>query len=292
MSFAKRLLNVQFTLANGEFEGGGNQLNLAGLRVSCHIINTGGFMAGQMEMAIWGMSLSQMNQLATTGTGYLKMYNNKVQVFAGDEDAGTSLIWAGSIVTAQIDGQEQPNVCLRVMSLPGGFAQVQPANPLSIQGSGDAAQMLQQIANAAGFTGFENAGVNVKLSNPYYAGSLWQQMQKIAKDGGFDLVVDRGTICAVAPDSVRGGSIPRVAPPDLFPDVVMKGYPSFDQQAIVLTALYSPQVQYYGSVNVQSSIQSACGQWKVNRLEYLLDSRMPSGKWEMVIEGVHFPTVS
>lgn len=286
MTFARRLITVKFSLANGQFEGGGNELVISGLRVSCHILNTGGPMAGQLQMAIWGMSLSQMNQLVTVGPNYLQMYKNKVQVFAGDEDSGTSLIWAGDIVTATVDAKQMPNVCLRITSLPGAWLTVAPATPLSIQGSGDVDSMLKQLAQTAGFDGYESAGINAKLNNPYYAGSLWQQIQQIARDGGIDVAVDRGTLCAVAPGSTRDGVIPVVAPPDLLPDIIMIGYPEFDQVAIEVSALFSPAVQYYGSIEVRSSLQPANGTWKVNRLEYFLDANLPSGHWDMAIAGV------
>lgn len=278
-----RRIDVSFALVNGEFEGGGNTLTVRGLRVACHILNTGGPTAGQMELTIWGLTLSQMNQLVTTGAQYNRMYANNVQVFAGDDDNGTSLIWDGAIVTAQIDGQQMPAVCLRVVSQPGGFLTVQPATPLSIQGSADAGDMIKQIAGQIGY-GYESNGVTAKLSNPYYAGSVWKQLYKIAHDAGFEMVVDRKTICALVPGTPRQGDAVLIAPPALGGNMI--GYPNFDQTNIQVRALFDPAVSYYGTIQVLSEFQSACGLWMVNRLEYQLEARLPGGHWEMAIEGV------
>jgi hypothetical protein len=69
MSFVQRQLRATFRLTDGVFDGGGNSLTLSyPTRMSAHVTNMGGPASAQLELSIWGMSLSQMNQLTTLGT--------------------------------------------------------------------------------------------------------------------------------------------------------------------------------------------------------------------------------
>lgn len=62
MAFAQKLLTATISLVNGSFAGGGNSLTLSGLRMSAKIRNSGGLSQSFLEeLAIYGMSLSEMN---------------------------------------------------------------------------------------------------------------------------------------------------------------------------------------------------------------------------------------
>lgn len=279
MAFTKKLITVQFEMANGQFEGGGNTARVSGLRVSCLIVNAGQG-SGQAEISIWGLPLSMMNQLSTVGSQFKKMYQNKIAVLAGDAEGGQSIVWTGSIVYAYVDAQGMPDVVFRVSSLPAPYYAVKPIPPTSIKGSADAAQMMERLAGQMEMS-FENAGVDVKLSNPYYPGTAWTQAQQIAKHGNFNMGIDRGTMVIVARGKARQGETVLISP-----QTGMIGYPLFEQAYIIVTALYDPAVKYQGLVEVKSDLTPANGTWKVNRLEYQLESQVPHGRWNMVIEGV------
>lgn len=280
MAFAHKQISVTFELAQGEYSGGGNQHTVQGLRCMCHIVNQGGPAISTLELAIFGMPLSTMNQLSTVGRQAYKMYKNSIVVQAGDEATGMSVVFEGQIVNAYVDAQSMPQVCFRVTGAPGPYWAVKPATPISVAGSADASQLMSQLADKMGLT-FEDAGVKVKLSNPYYGGTLWTQMLQIAKHCGFNVAVERGKLAIVPPDKAREGGAVLISP-----KTGMVGYPAFIQANVVVYALYNPDVTYLGEIEVQSDITPACGHWKVARLEYELESEVPNGKWFMLIEGV------
>lgn len=280
MAFSQKLINVQFNLANGSFGSGkNNTATITGARVSCHITNTGGASNSNMEMAIFGLPLSMMNQLSTVGTQAYKMYKNSVTVEAGDA-SGMTLVFGGEIFSAFVDAQAMPQVCFRVMAAPGAFEAIKPATPLSIRGSADVAGMMQGLASQMGY-GFENAGVNLKLANPYYAGTAWKQAITIAKHAGIDMIVDRNVMAIVPPDKAREGEAVLMSP-----QTGMIGYPAFNQANVLIRALFNPSVKYLGAIEVKSDLTPANGKWKVNRLEYQLESMIPNGRWEMMMEAV------
>jgi len=63
-------LNVTFTKSdkNGKFaESGTNTVKLTGLRASAVVTKVGGVSMNSLNLRIWGMTLSKMNDLSTLG---------------------------------------------------------------------------------------------------------------------------------------------------------------------------------------------------------------------------------
>lgn len=278
MALAHKQLEVSFSLANGSFGGGGNTHTVRGARCMCHIECGTGPEISNMELAIFGLPLALMNQLSVCGNQYLKQYQNDITVYAGDDTIGMTLVFHGSIIQAFVDGQSMPQVCFRVTASPGAHWAVKPAEPISVKGSADAAGLIAGLAKKMGMT-FENAGVSVKLSNPYYGGTLWTQMMQIARHGGFNVAVENNNVAIVPPGKAREGGTVLISP-----ETGMVGYPAFVQANVLVYALYNPNVKYQGSVEIKSDLTPANGTWTVNRLEYELESEVPNGKWFMLME--------
>ncbi|MGX5803485.1 baseplate hub protein [Bradyrhizobium sp. Arg314] len=285
MAFSQKKITVQFELANGEFQGGGNTATVSGLRVSCKIVSTGNG-SGQAEISIWGLPLELMNQLSTLGSQLYQTYHNGISVLAGDDETGQNLVFVGDIIYAYVEAQAMPDVCFRISARPGHFSAMKPIPPISIRGSGDVAQMMKGLAGQMGF-GFENAGVNVKLANPYYPGTAMQQAIAIARHGNFTIGFDRGTMVIVQPGKARDGDAVLISP-----QTSMIGYPMFQEAGIMVRALYDPAVKYQGLIEVKSDLTPACGIWNVISLVYQLEAMMPHGKWEMVMDCVAQDAVS
>jgi len=277
-SFSEKQITVEFALASGQFEGGGNTATVTGLRVEAQIDATFGASNSSMTLAIYGMRLSTMQQLANVGPDWSARYRNGVRVLAGDVGGLQSLVFDGVAYLAYIDGA-QPNVHLRVLGAPGAFLAVQPASPISINGSIAASDLMSRLAADMGLQ-FQNAGVTARLSgSPYYYGSAWSQAYKIANDGGFDVVIDRGVMTIIARDGARDD-----APIDIGPTTGLVGYPSFSQNYIVVRCLFNPSIQVGSVINVTSSLTPACGKWKVIQYDLDLQAVVPGGNWFMTIQ--------
>lgn len=286
MAFNKKRINVRFDLANGQFEGGGNTYLASGLRISANILDLGAPGNSQAQLAIYGLPLSVMNQLSTVGTQINKMYKNGVAVEAGDDEQGMTLVFHGVIVTAFVNAQSMPQVCFYVMAMPQAFYAVKPVEPTSIDGAADAPQLMQEFAGQMEVA-FENFGVKAKLASPYLPGTTWSKALSVARAGGFDMIMARKKLSIADPASTRPGSIL------ISPQTGMRGYPAFNQAAVLVEALFNPVVEYMSEIEVRSDLTPANGSWKVNRLELNLESETPQGKWFMLMEAVPLlPTVS
>jgi hypothetical protein len=279
MSFTEKKITVQFNLANGSFgDGKNNTATVTGLRCSANIDATGGVSSNAMQLAVYGLPLDLMNQLSTVGTQLNAQYVNSITVEAGDDQTGMSVVFGGRIFNAYVDGNNQPNVPFRVQGSPGTFYSVKPATPLSIRGSADAAGMMSNLAGQMGL-GFENNGVSVKLSNPYFGGSPWTQAMAIARHGNFDLIFEPNNMVISPRGQPRQGDAIVISP-----DTGMVGYPQFSQNFIIVRTLFNPAVKQLSLVEVQSQLKPANGKWQVKSIFYELESQTPNGKWFQVLE--------
>jgi hypothetical protein len=277
VSFSQKLINVSLDLASGEFQGGGNSAMLSGLRVTCHISVTGGPTQSEAEVAIYGLPLSMMNQLSNVGAQYNKSLPNGITIYAGDAEMGMNLVFAGQIFTAFVDARGMPEVAFRVLAKPGYYDKIKPADPISIQGAADVSGLMSQIAGKMGL-GFEDAGVKVKLANPYFPGTLMMQAAQIAEHAGIEWIVDKGTLAIMPAGKPRAGGAVLISP-----QTGMVGYPLFNENEVIVQSLYNPAVQYGGLIEIKSDLTAANGTWIVRSLDYYLDSLVPRGKWFMVV---------
>lgn len=284
MSYSEKEIDVTFDLAQGEFEGGGNRATVTGLRVMATITKRVGYEQSMAEISIYGMPLPLMNQLANVGNRWGQAYLNGITLSAGDSQ-NKNTVFAGQIYMAFVDAQAstvagaQPQVCFRVSATPGYYQKLIPSKPVSIQGSAKVAAMMKNLASQMNY-GFLNNGVTAVLSNPYYPGTPWQQANQISKDAGIEWFIDNDTLVIQDPENPRAGETVVISP-----ETGMIGYPAFNTNQVIVTALFNPYVQMMGLIEVQSSLTAANGKWIVQDLIYQLESQMPRGRWLMTITG-------
>lgn len=284
MAFTRKRIDVGFSLAQGQFEGGGNSATITGHRVTCLIDQAGAPSMASAAIAIFGLPLSLMNQLTVLPTDLRATGQNFVTISAYEEGSKPSLVFKGTITSAFVDARSQPDVAFRVEALAGLYQAVAPAQATSVQGSADVAQTMQQIAQRAGLQ-FEGNGVNVKLSNPYYWGSAYQQLRLMAEEAGVQFTIDRDVAAIWPSRKTRQGGGAQISP-----QTGMVGYPAFTSSGIDVVTTFNPQVQYGGLITVQSDLTPACGQWSVIHVVHELETEIPKGRWFSIISASRLAT--
>lgn len=278
MALTQRLINVIITLASGTFkESGTNTLTLTGHRVSAKCLKAGTPYLGTLQMSIFGMTLSVMDQLSTLGMILAAIPRNIVTVMAGDA-AGVSMVFSGTILQAWIDFDAMPSVAFHIEAQTIGAEAVIAADPASINGSADVSEFMEGIAKKIPNCSFENNGVDQKLSNPYFYGSIKSQAQACADAAGINWTVDNNVLAIWPKNGFRGGAVPVIAPPTLV------GYPSYGPYSIILKTIFNPAVRFGSLIQVESSLPRATGKWRVFKLDHNLDSLVPGGQWFTIIE--------
>jgi hypothetical protein len=302
-SFSQKLLNFSFTLASGSagnqpstFSGtnNSNSVSIAGHRARCRITNAGAPAGSTAEISIYGMSQSLMNQLATLGIAVDSISKNSVIVSAGTGQAGGSasaasaasspasgfpVVFGGTIFFAYGDYGDMPNVPFKMIAQGGLFNAVQSVAPSSFTGPTSVATIMQKFASQLGVT-FENNGVTAQLSNPYYPGTILQQIYQIAEHANVHAqLVDGGTKLAIWP--IGGSRTSQTNIPLISMDTGMIAAPTFANYGwMVVKMVYNPDVVFYGNIQVQSEdVPQANNTWTVYKLDLALDTLLPDGDW-------------
>ena len=274
MTFTQKHLSVDFTLATGNFQGGGNSHSAKGLRITAEIVKAGGISQGAANVSIYGLPLSVMNQLSTYGNVLTTTGRNSITVSAWEDGQPPTVVFMGTITAASMDGQAQPDVPFHVEAFVGAYENAKPVQPTSQPGSQDVAGLMGTIAQKAGLQ-FENNGVSVKIQNPYLSGTAIQQMHALAEMARVEHLVDNGTL-AIWP---AGKSRTAAGTTTISPQTGLVGYPLFNSQGIIVRTLWQPTLAFGQVINVQSEIPAACGPWSVYKLTYAMASMMSNGPW-------------
>ncbi|MGI4763828.1 MAG: baseplate hub protein [Janthinobacterium lividum] len=273
MSFTQKHLQFDFSLAYGNFGSGGNSYSVKGLRAHVEIQKAGGVSLSAANISIYGLPLSVMNQLSTFGKVLTDQGRNHITVSAWEDGQSPTVVYVGDIYTAFMEGQAQPDVSFHVEANVGLYAQAKPVQPTSQPGSQDVAALMSTMAQKAGFA-FENNGVNLKIQNPYYPGTAMQQIKALVEHAGIEHIMDNGTLSIWPAGSNRSGD-----PVLISPQTGLVAYPTFNSQGIIVRTLWQPTLDFGKLIQVQSSIQPACGTWRVYKLTYSLASETPNGPW-------------
>jgi hypothetical protein len=278
MSFTRKCLDVELTLKSGTFSGGKNTVYLKGHRISAHVLQPGAPGMGQLQAAIYGIPLSDMNKMTTMGRQFALREANSIKLYAYEEGAPPSLVFAGTIFEAWADMQAAPSVCFRVAAHAGGAGAVKQVDPTTMSGSVKVADVMKQVCQKGGWQ-FENNGVDAVLNNPYLPGSAFRQAISVMKATRCLMTIDKDTLAIWKPGGSRAGQIPLISP-----QTGMVGYPRYRQVAVDVTTLYLPTIQFGGKIKIQSDLTPACGEWSVVYVEHELESELPNGKWFTIIQ--------
>jgi hypothetical protein len=279
MTFVNRLLNASFQLTPGagptQFaESGTDTAMLEGLRMSAKVSSQGNPGLSELNLLVYGMTLSLMNQLSTLGKQYQIIRTAKVTVQAGDAQSGMFTVFQGDLINSWADFQPAPDVPFHVYAKGGYVGGLQTMPPTSFNGSTDVASFMGQCASKMNLT-LENNGVNQKLSSPYFWGSPRAQAQQCAQAANINWVIDGDKLAIWPKLGSRSGDAIVVSP-----STGMISYPTFTAAGILVRTLFNPQIKIGGNIQVQgSSLSRANGTWNVLAIDLDLESQVPKGQW-------------
>ncbi len=278
MAFTHKKIDVTFTKADGVFaDGGKDTVKLSGLRVSTQVVKAGGSFQGSVEIRVWGMTNSKMNDLATLGRqpGSPRAHNT-VLVEAGDDKNGMTSIFYGTIYNAWADFQGQPDCPFHVGAYITAWERLKPVPPTSYRGLVDVSTIVSGMADLAGWT-FVNNGVTTQFENVYYPGTIAEQIERVCQHANINFAIDHGPaqVLTIWPKGgSRGGAIPLISA-----DSGMIASPTFTQQGIIVTTAFNPSIRFGGNVQVKSDLVPANGKWTVQTLAHTLDAEVQGGNW-------------
>jgi hypothetical protein len=277
MALVSRTIDLRFQLGTGAFgEDGNNVVELSGLRTTANITKSGGVSMSSLDLRVYGMPLDVMNKLTILNKlRYTDSRFNSVTV-----SADGAVCFTGILSEAWADIQSAPDALFHASAFTGLLEAVKPVKPVSYNGSVDVATVLAGIAaQMQPIRTLENSGVDIRISDPYLPGTLRDQALAVARAAAINLYID-DTVLAIWPQGgSRGGLVPVLSAA-----TGMVGYPQFTQNGIMVRTLYNPSLVFGQTVEVQSALTPANGQWTIAAISHNLDSNVPGGAWFTSIE--------
>jgi hypothetical protein len=206
-----------------------------------------------------------------------------------------SPVFSGTVVAAYTQFDQAPDVACRFDCNSGLGASTAPAAATSYAGSTDVATIMSSFAKQMN-VGFENNGVNVKLSAPYFWGNVREQVRDAAEAANVNAEVIEGKLC-IWP---KGGNRNTTTVPEIGAATGMIGYPAYTQNGMIVKTIFSPKISFGGLVHVTSTLFSAAaqsksanasqvlpqdGNWAIYKIDHALDAFMPGGQWMSTVYG-------
>ncbi len=285
MSYLRRRINVTFLLGKGSFGAEGtteNQIDLVGHRVSCTIVKANLPGLTTASLRLYGLTPAVMNKLSRLGMPLLFARENFVRVEAGDEKNGMAQVFVGQLQESWTDLDGMPDSCLHVSAHSGITAAMKPIAPVSYPGAAEVSVIMSSFANQLGYR-FENSGVTGVLHNPYYPGTLLDQIAACARAIPCNVTLDNNTLAIWPKNGTRGTKIPLISPA-----TGLVGYPAYSSSGIMFRSEFNPALQWGGSVKIESSLPPVNGVWVLNALAHELSSEMPDGPWFSNMQAYRF----
>lgn len=275
----KKTIRFVITLGTGKFGSSDNDtITLQGFRASADIDKAGGMMMGTLRAKIYGVKQADMNSVTTLQWKPGTLIPNTVEVFAIDGAAET-LVFAGNIVNAWADYQSMPDVFLHIQAQAAFFNALKPIPPRSFKGRVDVPSVMAQIARDLGYT-FENNGVTTQLVDVYLPNTGMEQAKDLCRAAGCDMYLDDKVLAITPPNVPRKVIIPKISPAS-----GLIGYPTFDGVGVNFQTLFNPAITFGGSIQLETDVQQAAGEWVVTSVGHRLESEKPGGAWFSTVRG-------
>lgn len=269
MTFAFRQINLQFTSANGK------TVKLEGLRCSAVITNPGGNSAfGQLQLQVWGMTLDQMNEYSSTGSNMVAVQDQSVTVTAGNQGGSLNQVFSGTLISSFIDLSNPPEVSFVCAAVAGYYNKAAPSAPNTYEGSQKAEDIISALTSQIGYA-FENKnGATYVLQNQYLSGSIIEQIQTVARNASFPLIIENNTVIIFPNDGFRDDIVI-----NLSAETGLVGYPSYWEAGFVVKSEFNPIVTIGRVINLKSQLPKANGKFPIQYVTHELSTLTPDGPW-------------
>lgn len=279
-SFREKQLRVTLILAgtNQKFAGtNSNTLVLTNLRISARV-KAVARLATQADIRIFGMLSADMNALTVAWANPPIVLDHIVILEANDGDKWTQ-VFKGTIIEAQPNYANAPEVFFQLLATVGYFQKIQPAEPTSYPFTVDIGVAAADIIGRMGFT-YVDGGADGVLTNPYFSGTLFDQLAQACAAANADFYIQGDTIL-VTPAGLPRQNQPAVV---LNPESGLIGYPMYSRSGLNVSAIFNPAFTCGTPIELTSSVPSATGRWYPFAMQHILESRMPRGQWQTQLQ--------
>lgn len=279
-TFTDKRLRVTLILAgaNAVFPGtNSNTLVLENLRTTARV-QAVARLATQADIRINGMRAADMNALTVAWANPPVVLDHIVILEANNtgRSDGWVQVFKGTIIEAQPDYRGAPDVAFQLLAVTGYFVKINPAEPTSYPFEVDIGVAAGDIVARMGAPwSYVDGGADGVLSNPYFYGTLWDQLTQACQAANADFYIQGDDILVVPAGQ------PRTTEPSVIlkPESGLVGYPMFERSGLNVLAHYDPAFLCGSAVEIESSVPNASGRWYPYAMHHVLESLTPQGSW-------------
>jgi len=276
-SFSRKQVRVEVDLWKGEQK---KHIVCEGIETHVQVDKPGEPDQNKCTVELYNLSMDTMRDMTTLAFRPLQSKNNAIAVYAGDEINGMAKCFSGEIQAAFADFSTAPTIKMHIEAAAGAYAALAASPPIAVDGTENAASLIQQFAKEAGYS-FRNNGVSAQVKNCVLNGSPIQKAQTVADMVGCELIIDDNMVIIQPFDKALDSGNATL----MSKDSGMLGYPTFTSDGISLKCLYNPDLQLGALVEVKSVVPGAEGTWKITHLQHSLIANANSpGDWFSMIE--------
>lgn len=282
MSFSKKDIRVTFMLGAGNFNAGNNTKIISGLACSFNIEQVAAPDFNKCQGKIYNMKIDDIAKLTTLSFEPLSSEKrNLIKLETTENGTDFTTVFLGEIENAYGDFNSAPNIALNINAMAGSFAMKLPASPLSSKGSVPAKELLNKLAQSAGYR--LETDISANVNNVYFQGSVMQQIHAIARAIGAKVIIDNDILRVMKREQALKGQAVLISP-----ESGLIGYPTFSNQGINISCLYNPNIKQQGLIQIKSVVPKASGTWRAIKVNHVIAANMTSGgDWKTQIEAVY-----
>lgn len=279
-SFAPKRLRVTMILAgsNTIFPGtNSNTLTLVDMRMSAKV-QAVARLSTQADIRIFGMKQDDMNALTVAWANPPVVLDHLVILEANNtgRDDGWVQVFKGTMIEAQPDYRAMPDVSFNLVAVTGYFVKINPVAPTSYPFQVDIGVAAGDIIERMGPPWvYVDGGADGVLSNPYFYGTLWDQLAQACQAANADFYVQGDEILIVKAGQPRSSDSAVI----LSPQSGLIGYPMFERSGLNVNAIFDPAFLCGTALEIQSIVPNASGRWYPYSLYHVLEARTPRGMW-------------
>jgi hypothetical protein len=220
----------------------------------------------EADIVLANLNKPTQDFLLTETTPYnINNTSKTISVYAGRQSYGTSLVYSGNIVMANVT--QPPDVGITLKCLTGNFLKT---NVIGVNQSGQASLFQITNAMAQNYNAILNfQATNKNVSNYSFSGSSTNQIQLLNSYGGINVYLDNGVLVVKNSGQALGGIIKLVSP-----QTGMIGIPQFTEQGLQVKFLFDPHVTLGGLMRIKSyEYPAANGDYIIYKLGFQLSTR-------------------
>ncbi len=276
VTFSKKRIVVRI------FSDDGRVTSFEDFATKVSVKKVGGAEFASANVTIYGVRLETASRLtwATFLPNANKYHLIEIQAGAG---SSLSLIFKGEITFCAVDLNDA-NPVLKIQAHTGGYFNLKPASPVSVDGTVSVADFVKaQVNELEGFA-FENHGVDSQLNDCTISGSPIQKIRQAASQVGATLLIDDGKVVLMKSGETRNSNS---TIPVIDKATGLIGYPSLTTSGVSLTSYFRPELQLGGLVRVNTIVPGCSGTWAITELGHELEAgNSASQSWHTTINGV------